>query len=144
MQQEMHRRKSPISRPVRSRQKNKTAPGGDRSLKTQKILEQARQALAKNDLAAAREFLAQVPPQANSSKDVLPIHEELDIAVNKQVKELKSRGDREYRADDVMAAISTWSTALMLDPNNQQLNERLDRAGRVLVKLEQLRQIQGK
>ena len=113
-------------------------------LENNKLLEQARQALAENDIAAAREFLQRVSPPANRSKNALQLQEELDIAANKQVKELISRGDTEYRADDVLAAISTWSAALMLDPNNQPLIERLDRAGRVLAKLEQLRQIQGK
>jgi len=111
---------------------------------TKKLLEATQQALSVNDLAVARGNFIQIPPPDSKSSEVRAIQEDLDLAVGKRVTQLTARGDSRYRANDVDTAIRLWSEALELDPENQNLKERLDRAARVLARLEQLRQQQGK
>ena len=112
--------------------------------KTERLLKETRQALLDDDLVVARASFIQMPSTANRSKEFLMLQETLDQTINSRVTQLTSRGDAEYRTDKVITAINTWSEALKLDPENQSLKERLDRAGRVLVKLEQIKQLQGK
>jgi len=117
------------------------------AIKTRQLLEATQQALSVNDLPVARANFIQIPsPSSKSSEvsEVSAIQEDLDLALRKRVTQLTSRGDSQYRADNVDAAIKTWSEALELDPENQNLKERLDRATRVLARLEELRQQQGK
>jgi hypothetical protein len=111
---------------------------------TRKLMDTTRQALLVDDLALAHATFNQIPSPANKSSEVMLLREDLDRAVIAQVTQLTSRGDSEYRADNVDTAIRTWSEALQLDPENQNLKERLERATRVLARLEQLKQQQGK
>jgi len=111
---------------------------------TRELLETTRQALLVDDLVEAHETFNQIPSPANESSEVSALREDLDRAVTTRVAQLTSRGDSEYRADNVDTAMKTWSEALELDPENQNLKERLERAGRVLARLEQLKQQQGK
>ena len=111
---------------------------------TRKLMETTRQALLVDNLVLAHTTFNQIPSPANKSGEVTALREDLDRAVTTRVTQLTSRGDSEYRADNVDTAIRTWSEALLLDPENQNLQERLERATRVLARLEQLKQQQGK
>ena len=51
-------------------------------------------------------------------------------------------GDTQYRADDVLQAVRTWTQALSLAPDNQHLRERVERANKVLARLEELKRQQ--
>jgi hypothetical protein len=116
----------------------------DQAKETRKLMETTRQALLVDNLSLAHEIFNQIPSPANESSEVSALREELDRAVDTRVAQLTSRGDSEYRADNVDTAMKTWLEALQLDPENQNLKERLERAGRVLARLEQLKQQQGK
>ena len=111
---------------------------------TRKLMEKTRQAMLLDNLEVAHETFNRIPSPANKSSEVNALREDLDHAVNTRVAQLTSRGDSEYRADNVDKAIKTWSEALELDPEDQNLKERLERAVRVLARLEQLKQQQGK
>jgi len=111
---------------------------------TRKLMEATRQALLAENMVMAQATFNQIPSPANKSSEVAVLRKELDHAVTTRVTQLTSRGDQEYRADHVNTAIRTWSEALQFDPENQELKERLERATRVLARLEQLKQQQGK
>ena len=111
---------------------------------TRKLMEATRQALLAENLVLAHATFNQIPSPANKSSEVAVLREELDRAATMRVTQLTSRGDSEYRTDHVNTAIRTWSEALQFDPENQELKERLERATRVLARLEQLKQQQGK
>jgi hypothetical protein len=53
-----------------------------------------------------------------------------------------ARGDSLYRADNVHEALQHWNEALYLDPKNHALQERIDRANKVLARLEELKRQQ--
>ncbi len=109
---------------------------------TRKYLDATQDALSVNDLAVARENFIQIPLPSSKSSEVTALQEDLDLALTTRVTELTSRGDAKYRADNVISAIKIWAEALELDPENQDLKERLDRAARVLARLEQLKRQQ--
>lgn len=111
---------------------------------TRKYLDATQEALSTNDLAVARANFIRIPPALGKSREFTTLQEDLDLALSTRVTELIYRGDAEYRADYVTTAIKTWTEAMELDPENQDLKERLDRAARVLARLEQLKQQQGK
>jgi Flp pilus assembly protein TadD len=67
---------------------------------------------------------------------------ELDHAVDVHVGKLITQGDTQYRADNVLLAVRTWTKALSLDPDNRELRERVERANKVLARLEELKRQQ--
>jgi len=114
----------------------------DQKKKTEVLLAEAQQALAEDDLQVARAAVVQIPPSAVADSEVLAIQGDLHQAVDVRVKELVITGDKQYRADNVLQAVRTWTKALSLDPDNRELRERVERANKVLARLEELKRQQ--
>lgn len=111
----------------------------NRRNKTQDLLARTGKALESNDLLAARTSFSKIPARERKTRAVAAMQARLDQAIDPVVTELLNKGDRQYRADRVDRAISSWTLALELDPGNTAISERLDRANKVLARLEELR-----
>ena len=98
--------------------------------------------MAKNDLQAARAAYVQIPASSLQHSEVISVRDELDTAVGRRVDEILVAGDAQYRADRVLEAVRTWTEGLSLDPENPELRERVERANRVLARLEELKRQQ--
>lgn len=109
---------------------------------TQELLTETLQALEQNDLQAAHAAFAKIPAANRNNGDVIEVGEKLSNAINARVTELVAKGDSLYRADNVLEALLNWNEALSLDPENQPLKERIDRANKVLARLEELKRLQ--
>jgi len=109
---------------------------------TEVLLAEAQQALEQNKLQVARAAFVQIPAATSNSTEVITVKDNLREAVNKHVTELVARGDSLYRADNVHEALQHWNEALSLDPENRALQERIDRANKVLARLEELKRQQ--
>jgi hypothetical protein len=107
--------------------------------KTQEVLEKTEQALDSNNLPAAYRIFRELPKGGKESSDVVAVRTRLNNAIESKVREMTSEGDRQYRADHVVRAIRSWEGALELDPDNPELIERLERARKVLARLEELK-----
>jgi hypothetical protein len=53
-------------------------------------------------------------------------------------------GDAQYRAEEILPALKTWTEAMSLDPENPEVRKRIDRANKVLANLEALKRQQQK
>lgn len=107
--------------------------------KTQQLLAKTGQALEANDLLTARERFSKIPAHERKTAAAVDMQARLDQAIDPVVTELLNKGDRLYRADKVDQAISSWNIALELDPENTGIRERLERANKVLARLEELK-----
>jgi tetratricopeptide (TPR) repeat protein len=109
---------------------------------TEMLLAETQQALEQNKLQVARAAFIQIPAATSNNRAVIAVKDNLRAAVNKSVTELVARGDSLYRADNVHEALQHWNEALSLDPDNHALQERIDRANKVLARLEELKRQQ--
>lgn len=107
-----------------------------------KILRETESALADNKLLLANNTFRQMPASEASSPETIDVATRLNLAVKSRVSELVSLGDRHYRADRVSTAISAWSDALLFEPENVIISERLERARKVLARLNELKKKQ--
>lgn len=107
--------------------------------KTQGLLAKTGKALEGNDLLTARTIFSKIPARERNTKAVVDMQARLKQAIDPVVKELLDKGDRQYRADKVNRAIDSWNMALELDPENSGIRERLERAHKVLARLEELK-----
>jgi hypothetical protein len=110
--------------------------------KTQEVLEKTEQALDNNDLPAACRIFSELPKGGSENDKVVAVRTRLNKAIRSKVRELTREGDRQYRADNVVRAIHSWEGARELDPDNPELTERLERARKVLARLEELKKRQ--
>jgi len=109
---------------------------------TEVLLAETQQALKQNNLHVAHAAFVQIPAATSNNSEVIAIKDNLREAVNRHVKELVAKGDSLYRADNVHEALQHWNEALSLDPENRALQERIDRANKVLARLEELKRQQ--
>ena len=109
---------------------------------TEMLLAETQQALEQNNLQVARAAFVQIPAATSNNSEVIAVKDNLRAAVDKSVTELVARGDSLYRADNVHEALQHWNEALSLDPENHALQERIDRANKVLARLEELKRQQ--
>ncbi|MGD8619148.1 MAG: hypothetical protein PVH54_08145 [Gammaproteobacteria bacterium] len=109
---------------------------------TEVLLAETQQALEQNNLQVAHAAFVQIPASTSNNSEVIAIKDNLREAVKKHVTELVARGDSLYRADNVHEALQQWNKALLLDPENRPLQERIDRANKVLARLEELKRQQ--
>ena len=107
--------------------------------KSQQLLAATQAALDEDDLELARETFYRIPRSTRGNDNVVAMQQQLNTAIEARVSELLVRGDRQYRADKVNAAIATWSKAQAIDPDNNEINERLERASKVLARLEEIK-----
>ena len=112
--------------------------------KTATLLVKAQQALDNDDLQLTRATVMQVPPSAITDSEVVAVQDKLDQAIDVRVKKLMASGDAQYRADNVLQAVITWTEALSLAPDNRYLRDRVERANKVLSRLEELKRQQRK
>ena len=112
--------------------------------KTAILLAEAQQALDRDDLQVARATNMQIPSSAITDSEVVAFRDELDQAIDVRVKNLMANGDAQYRADNVLQAVRTWTEALSLAPDNRYLRDRVERANKVLSRLEELKRQQRK
>ena len=112
--------------------------------KTDVLLAETQQALDNNDLQIARDAFVKIPPSASNRSEVKSLQHDLTLAVAARVAMLMAQGDAQYRADKVNEAVRLWEEARSLDPDNPELKKRIDRANKVLARLEELQNLQHK
>ena len=138
-QQQLEQKKASVRKVRKQKQVQKK-----QHQKTEVLLAETQQALDNNDLQVARSAFVKIPPSASNRSEVRSIQNDLDQAVGTQVASLMAKGDAQYRADKVNEAVRTWEEARALDPDNPDLKERINRANKVLARLEELKSRQQK
>lgn len=116
----------------------------DEKTETHQLLDATRQALEENDLQDAQATLARIPSSASKDSAVVAAQDSVDQVVNNRVKDLLMAGDAQYRAEEILPALKTWTEAMSLDPENPEVRKRIDRANKVLANLESLKRQQQK
>ena len=54
--------------------------------------------------------------------------EKVQTTVSLQVESLVELGDRLYRDEQIGPAVAVWESALELDPDHEEISEKIDRA----------------
>ncbi len=99
-------------------------------------------AMAQGDLSEARQHLARLTPVMQRSIVAELMQERLDSAIEDYVQEEQSIGDFFYRIGDYQHAIKAWENVVELDPDNEIVKTKLERALTIVEKLESLRERQ--
>ena len=111
--------------------------------RTGELLALTGKALDTGDLPGACTTFRKIPAREHGTAPVVAMKNRLEKAIRPRVTELQEQGDRQYRADQVDRAINSWQQALELDPDNAGIQERLERANKVLARLEELKNRQS-
>ena len=103
------------------------------------LLQDAEKDMARGAYSNALVKLDEAQRRAPDDPQVRELVEKVQTTVSLQVESLMELGDRLYREEQIGPAVAVWESALELDPDHEQISEKIDRARRVLEKLESIR-----
>lgn len=107
------------------------------------IVKRYEAAFAKQDFLAARKRLAECEKVDPAYSELASMRGRLQQAIDHKVSQLFDAGVSAYSRGQFEQAAREWRGVLKLDPDHQQARENLDRAEKVLHKIESLKQKQG-
>ncbi len=97
------------------------------------------EAIDNHDLTKALDYVVRLKLLGNLNESEIALSHELNLLLDKQVKESIALGVEHYGLGLYMKAIGAWENALALAPDNEQALEHIGRAERILEKLQRLR-----
>ncbi len=119
-----------------------TALKKERTRRINTLLKKTNSAIQKNDLISARKNIEILNDIAADHPEVVRLDAYINARIDTLVKQMSDKGSMLYRQEKIEPARQVWQEALALDPDNKKLKENIDRATRVLEKLERLRKQQ--
>ena len=107
------------------------------------LLGKYEQAFANNDFASARQQLQSLADAGLETSRYRSLQQQLNSAIDKESSRLFELGVNAYSRGHYAKAADHWRQVLALRPENKQAKEHLERAERVLEKLQELEQKQS-
>lgn len=135
------RRLEEIQRPAKSASPAKPAPTRSAVAPQQRARQQRStlmNAMTRGDLKEAKSALAELRRLQGDTAELQELGASIDAAIAASVQEANERASARYRDRRIEEARDIWKKVLELDPENEQARTNLDRAERVLKKLEEL------
>lgn len=111
----------------------------ERVHQVQALLEGAERDVQRGEYPSALRKLDQALRQDPENRRVRELQSEAQSELDLKLRSLVKLGDSLYQEEQIGPAVKVWETALRLDPNQDGIKEKIDRARRVLEKLEAIR-----
>lgn len=115
----------------------------DEQRRAKSLLAEARVAVDSRDFRRALDTLDEVAELQPNNPDIAGLRRIAQEGISPQIEALVKLGDHLYLDEQLDAAVATWQAALLLSPENVDIESRIDRATTVLQRLDQLRRMQG-
>lgn len=131
-----------LAKEARQSIQHSTALKKKRTKRINSLLKKTNRAIQKNDLITARKNIEVLNRIAADHPEVIRLDAYISARIDTLVKQMSDKGSMLYRQEKIEPAREVWQEALALDPDNKKLRENIDRATRVLKKLERLRKQQ--
>ncbi|MEI6127005.1 MAG: hypothetical protein WCQ99_10695, partial [Pseudomonadota bacterium] len=107
--------------------------------KNKKLMADFKIAYEENNLVKAQHLIRQLEKHSSNTREIKELSKQFDADVVEHVQYLIEKGVAYYRRQQYEQAIGIWKEAQILDPINKQLHTHIDRAARVVEKLQSLR-----
>jgi len=110
--------------------------------KVNALLEKARHANASQHYRKSLDILDEAAELQPENPEALKLRQQAWDMLKPQIEVLIKLGDRLYLNDQLEAAVGTWQAALTLNPDNEEIMARIERARTVIERLKTLREQQ--
>jgi len=111
-----------------------------RKFMRKKLVTSLQQAIADNQLSEASLFVTRLKLLGKLDEKEQQMEQQLGALVRKQVTEDMTQGVEFYGQGQYQQAISIWQRVLTLEADNEQASAHIERAERILEKLQRLRE----
>lgn len=106
--------------------------------KTRALIAELKQGYSQDNLRRARQHLNVLRKQNSRDKTSRKLKSQLEQRYREGIDQKIAAGRRLYSSGKIQEALDVWNSLLEIDPGNQKLEAHIDRAERVLKKLEKL------
>ena len=105
---------------------------------TRALIAELKQGYSQDNLKRARQQLNVLEKQNNRNRTSIKLRKELKKRYRQGIDQKIAAGRRLYSSGKIQKALDIWNSLLEIDPDNQKLQGHIDRAERVLKKLQRL------
>ena len=105
---------------------------------TRALIAELKQGYSQDNLKRARHQLNVLEKQNSRDRTSIKLRKELNNRYRQGIDQKITAGRRLYSSGKIQEALDVWNSLLKIDPDNQKLQGHIDRAERVLEKLERL------
>jgi len=106
--------------------------------KTRTLIAELKQGYSQDNLRRARQQLDLLKKQNSRDATSIKLQKQLDKRYREGIDQKIAAGRRLYSSGKIQEALDIWNSLLEIDPGNQKLEAHIDRAERVLKKLQRL------
>lgn len=106
--------------------------------KTRALLKEIKQGYSHDNLLRAQHHLNEIAEHKKRDREAAKLARELDKYIKTGFSQRMEAGRRLYSNGQIEEALSIWIPLKSIDPNNTKLQDHIERAKRVLKKLEKL------
>jgi hypothetical protein len=106
--------------------------------KTRALIAELKQGYSQDNLRRARNQLNVLENQNSRNRTAVKLRQELDNRYRQGIDQKIAAGRRLYSSGKIQEALDVWNSLLEIDPGNQKLEGHIERAERVLTKLQRL------
>ena len=106
--------------------------------KTRALIAELKQGYSQDNLRRARHQLNVLEKQNSRNRTAIKLRKDLDKRYRQGIDQKIAAGRRLYSSGKIQEALDVWNSLLEIDPGNQKLQGHIDRAERVLKKLQRL------
>lgn len=110
----------------------------EQNTKTRALLSELKQGYSHDNLKRAHQHLSELKEQKNHNKQSIELMRELEKYIQTGLTQRMEAGRRLYSDGQIEQALSIWIPLKSVAPGNTKLNDYIERAKRVLNKLETL------
>lgn len=105
---------------------------------TRALIAELKQGYSQDNLIRARQQLNVLEKQNSRNKTAIKLRKQLDKRYRQGIDQKIAAGRQLYSSGKIQEALDVWNSLLEIDPGNQKLQGHIDRAERVLKKLQRL------
>lgn len=109
-----------------------------RNAQTRALIAELKQGYSHDNLQRARHQLDALAKQSHPDAESRKLRKELETLFRQGIDQGIAGGRRQYSQGNIKQALQIWTDLRRIDPGNQKLAEHIDRAERVLKKLQRL------
>ena len=102
------------------------------------MIAELKQGYSQDNLIRARQQLNVLEKQNSRNKTAIRLRKQLDKRYRKGIDQKIAAGRQLYSSGKIQEALDVWNSLLEIDPGNQKLQGHIDRAERVLKKIQRL------
>ncbi len=130
------------SRAKKSYAKKKQTENRTHKIQQDTLTQEIKQSFADGDFLKTKQLMLKLDKNEENDLQLITLKQELDSSVNEKIRQLQYEANKNYTDGQFHQAINLWRQVLIYDPQNTLAEKNIQRAEKVIDKLNSIREKQ--